>query len=240
MEATWIVSQADGTPPTAGFWSPTRVSAMRTSAGRTPTSARGALNIEPTRDEFFEAAARFPEPMQSALRVYLDRQYIYLPIIGERRTNRAIVESPNFGVSELPRVVSSVEPSVTEQGQSIFRVRVVDPTFIDFNWRSEGPPRVRLAWVETVNYIARDSYLGLKIEKTVKFEDGRQRSTTKELVEMRAVSIADSPIDPFKLTVPEGTPIHRQSAFEQLTGVANAFSRLPEFTARIAHQHTEN
>jgi hypothetical protein len=202
--------------------------------------ARGVLNIEPTRDEFMEAATRFPEPIQSALKAYLDRQYIYVPITRERRFNRAIIEAPQYGKSELPRVVSSVDQSETFRGQAVYRVRLVDPASIDFNWRSQGPPRVRLAWVETVSYIARDSYLGLKTEQTLKFEDGRQRVTTKELLETRAVDIADANLDSFNLDVPQGTPVRRQSALEQLSGVSNAFSRLPQFAATLEHTHTRD
>lgn len=202
--------------------------------------ARGVLNIEPTRNEFMEAVSRFPQPVQGALEIYLDRQYIYLPIVGERRFNRTIIEAPRFGVSELPRVVSSVDESETYRGQAVYRVRVVDPGSIVFNWRSQGPPRVRLAWVETVGYIARDNYLGLKTEETQKFEDGRQRVTTKVLVETRTMTVAGSSMDPFTLDVPTGTPVQRQSALEQLTGVANAFSRLPQFIATLEHKHTQN
>ena len=112
---------------------------------------------------------------------------------------------------------------------ALLRIRVVDPAWIDFNWRSGGPPLVRLARLETVRYVARNSYLSVKTEETLRFEDGRQRFTTRELVEMRAVPVADVPLDPFNLEIPAGTPIQRQSAYEQLSGVSTAFSRLPVF-----------
>lgn len=193
----------------------------------------GVLNIEPTPEEFKAAVHRFPEAVQQALNLYLDRQYIYLPITGERRFNRAVIETPRQDVSDLPRIVLSLDQSENLNGTPVYRVRVVDHAFIDFNWRSQGPPRVRLASAEIVCYIVRDSYLSVRTEQTLRFEDGRERVTTQELVETRPVRAADLSLDPFKLEVPDGTPVQRQSAFEQLSGVASAFSRLTEFTATL-------
>jgi hypothetical protein len=202
--------------------------------------ARGVLNIEPTREEFKEAVHRFPEAARHALNQYLDRQYIYLPITGERAFNRAIIEAPRQRASDLPRVVVSFDQSQMLKGRPVYRVRVVDPASIDFNWRSEGPPRVQLAWAEIICYIERDSYLSVRVEKTERFENGRSRHTLKELIESRPIAAADLSLDPFKLEVPEGTPVQRQSAFEQLSGVSSAFSRLSEFTRTLAHGKTHH
>ena len=197
--------------------------------------ARGVLNIEPTREEFEKAVYRFPEPEQGALNAYLDRQYIYQPVTGERRFNRAIIEAPRHGSSDMPRIVLSFDRSETLNGMPVYRVRVVDPAYIEFNWRSNGPPRVRLACAEIVRYIARDSYLSVRTEETETFEGGRRMFTSKELVETRAVSATGLLLDPFKLEVPVGTPVQQQSAFEQLSGVASAFSHLPEVTSACEH-----
>jgi len=194
---------------------------------------RGVLNIEPTMDEFREAVRLFPEPAQRALDVYLDRQSIYEPIIGEVRANRTMIETPRYGTSALPRMIVSLDRTTTPNGDALYAVRVVDPAWIDFNWRSGGPPLVRLARLETVRYIARDSYLSSKTEETLRLEDGRQRFTTRELVEMRAMSVADAPLDPFTLEIPAGTPVQRQSAYQQLSGVSTAFGRLPAFTKSL-------
>jgi hypothetical protein len=199
--------------------------------------ARGLFSIEPTADEFKQAVRKFPAPAQRELDVYLHRQYIYLPIAGERTFNRAVVEASREAESELARVVLSFDRSEVD-GTPVYRVRIVDPASIDFNWRSEGPPHVRLARAETVRYIARDSYLSVRSEETLKFEDGRERFTVRQLVEMRAVAAADMSLDPFKLEVPEGTPVQRQSAFEQLSGVAQAFRRLPQFARSLGQPST--
>jgi hypothetical protein len=197
---------------------------------------RGALNIEPTLEEYRAAAHRFPPDVERALNVYLDRQYIYLPITGERRFNRAMIESHlESGTGPLPRVVLSFDTSQVN-GTPVYRVQAVDPASIDFNWRSEGPPRVRLAWAKIVRYIARDSYLSVRSEETLKFVDGRTRVTTRELLETRAISTRDLSLDPFKLDVPDGTPVQHQSAFDQLSGVANAYSQLPELTATLVER----
>ena len=201
---------------------------------------RGVLNIEPTVAEFRQAIQQFPTSEQSALQVYLDRQQIYEPIIGEVRKNRAIIETPHYGVSALPRIVLSLDRGGSLNGSPVYGVRVVDPAWIDFNWRSGGPPLVRLARLETVRFIDRDSYLSVKTEETLRFEDGRQRFTTRELVETKAVSPSESPLDPFKLEIPAGTPVQRQSAVQQLTGVADAFRRLPAFTAFLEHTQTHH
>jgi hypothetical protein len=193
---------------------------------------RGVLNIEPTVDEYRTAAQRFPDDVRRALNVYLGRQYIYLPITGERRFNRAIIQSSPDASNPLPRIV--VSSDVTDiNGIPAYRVRVVDPAAITFNWRSEGPPRVRAGSAEIVRYIARDSYLSVRSDETFKYVDGTTRFTTRELVETRAVNADGLSLDPFKLDVPDGTPVHHQSAFDQLSGVAEAYATLPQLASPV-------
>ena len=191
---------------------------------------RGVLNVEPTAEEYKEATARFPNDLRRALTVYLDRQYIYLPITGERRFNKAILKPEADIPPSLPRIVVSSD-STEINGTAAYRVRVVDPAAITFNWRSEGPPRVRAGSAEIVRYIARDSYLSVRSDETFQYVDGTTRFTTRELVETRAVNVEGSPLDPFKLDVPEGTPVHLQSAFDQLSGVAAAYATLARPTS---------
>ena len=193
---------------------------------------RGVLNIEPTVEEYTAALLRFPDDVRRALSVYLDRQYIYLPIIGERRFNRAIIQPAPDAASSLPRIVVSSD-STDITGVPAYRVRVVDPAAVTFNWRSEGPPRVRAGSAEIIRYIARDSYLSVRSEETFRFVDGTTRYTTRELVETRAISAEGLALDPFKLDVPEGTPVHLQSAFDQLSGVAGAYQTLPQITSTV-------
>ena len=188
---------------------------------------QSVLNIEPTRREFDQAVARFPFSVQRALRVYLDRQYIYMPITGERRFNRSIIEDPRPPDGAMARMIVSLDDSSTPDGAPAYRVRVVDPALIRFNWRSDGPPRVRVGTAEIVRYIARESYLSVRMEETSQLEDGTRMFTTRELVETRAVSASEIGFDPFTLEIPPGTPTHVQSAFEHLSGVAAALDRLP-------------
>src|SRR5262249_30525551 len=119
---------------------------------------RGLLSIEPTPREFDDAVASFPQRDRRGLRVYLDRQYLYVPIAGERRFNRALLDAPLATDSAMPRVVVSLDDEPTAD-TSAYHVRVVDPMSVTFNWRADAPPRVRLLRSETVRSIERDSYL---------------------------------------------------------------------------------
>ncbi len=191
----------------------------------------GLLSVEPTREELEQAVQQFPAAVRPALRDYLNRQYMYLPITGERRFNHAILEAPSRDSGGMPRLILSLDPAGTWQSIPVYRVRVVDPTSIAFNWRSAGPPRVRPVRSEIVRYIARDSFLGVRMEQTDTFEDGRKTVTVKELVETRTVRVADLSLDPFRLEVPDGTPMQRQSAVDLLSGVAGAIRQPPPLTS---------
>lgn len=194
---------------------------------------RGVLNIEPTRREFDAALGAFPEPARRGLQVYLDRHYIYAPIIGERAFNRAMVEAPAHHVPEMPRILTSFDHSHVLNTTPVYRVSLLDSASVTFNWRSSGPPLIRLARADIVRYIARDSFLSLRTEERYLFEDGRRRFTTRELVTTKAVDPAELDADPFVIAVPPGTPVQRQSASEQLTGVADILRRVPAFTSRV-------
>jgi hypothetical protein len=194
---------------------------------------RGVLNIEPTRREYDAALAAFPESSRRGLQVYLDRHYIYAPIIGERAFNRAMVEAPAHHVPEMPRILTSFDHSHVLDTTPVYRVSVLDSASVTFNWRSSGPPLIRLARADIVRYIARDSFLSLRTEEQFLFEDGRRRFTTRELVTTKAVDPATLERDPFVIDVPPGTPTQRQSASEQLAGVADILRRVPAFTARV-------
>jgi len=191
----------------------------------------GLLNIEPTRKEFDDAVYRFPASVQLALHVYLARQHIYEPIAGERRFNRALIEAPNDGISQMPRVIVSSDNSQALHGTPVFRVRIVDPASIAFNWRRGGPPPVQLAAAEIVRYIDQENYLTVRTEETYRFENGQKRVTSHELVETRTLDASQVPVDPFTLEAPAGTPVQWQSAEQQLLGVADALKRLPRFTS---------
>ncbi len=197
---------------------------------------RGVLNLEPTRKEYEAALGFFAPDVRPALAAYLRRQYIYVPITGERAFNRAMLDAPVDYVQAMPRVVLSSPEIETVNGTAVYRVRMADPAAITFNWRSEGAPNVRLAPVEVVRYIARDSFLTVRTEETHVFEDGSRRFTRRELAETRTVSARDLPIDPFKIEVPDGTPVQRQSPVAQLSGVLDALGRLPALTRRLQHQ----
>lgn len=187
----------------------------------------GLLSIEPSRREFQEAVAAFPPGAREKLQTYLDRGYIFEPISGERRFNRLALETSVERNSPLPRIMVSLRQETLPSGVLVHAVRIVDPARVRFRWRSEGPPVVWLERRETVRYIARDTYLSLKAEETYGTEDGRRVFTTRELLETRIGEPGADGIDPFVLTVPEGTPVRRQSATEQLSAVARLLRQIP-------------
>lgn len=197
---------------------------------------RGVLNIEPTRREFEQALGAFPASVRRGLKVYLGRNYIYAPITGERNFNRAILESPAHNIPEMPRILVSFDESHMLNGTPVYRVRVLDSASVTFNWRSSGPPLIRLAQAEITRYIARDSFLSVRTEERWVFEDGRQRFTTRELVETRPIAAGTLAFDPFAIEVPRGTPVQQQSAVAQLAGVADALGRVPAFTSRRSRE----
>lgn len=185
--------------------------------------AQGLLNIEPTMKEFSDALSSFEPAVADALKVYLDRHYIYAPIRGERHYNRAIF-SPSSAGTLMPRVMVSFDQSRLS-GQDVHRVRLVDPASVTFNWRSSGPSVVRLAHAEIVRFIDQDSMLSVRTEERVVFEDGRRRESIRELAATDILKQADIRSDPFILDVPPATPVRWQSAREHLAGVAEALAQ---------------
>lgn len=194
---------------------------------------RGLLSIEPSRREFQAALAAFPRPQQTALQTYLDRGYIYEPIIGERRFNRAMLEE---GEGVLPRTMLSLDATDLVGDVQVYRVRMIDPVRVRFRWRSSGPPVVWLARLETVRSISRDTYLGVRAEETYDFEDGRHIVTTRELVEAQVIDAfaLRGRDDPFTLGAPAGVPVRRQSAVEHLSEVARALERVASVLSTTA------
>jgi len=192
-----------------------------------PTNdSRGLLSIEPTRREFQETAARFSDSERPMLNEYLARGYIYEPIVGERRFNRAVIEHTAGDELILPRTRISLDDSEELAGVPVYKVRVIDPVRVRFRWTIAGPPVVWLERQETVRYISRETYLTLKTEDDHLYESGERVFTTRELIETR-ISAADVAREPaFELDVPAGTPARTQSAFDLLTAVAHALNRV--------------
>ena len=188
---------------------------------------RGLLSIEPSRREFQKALAAFAPHDAEKLKTYLDRGYIFEPISGERRFNRIALETSTEHDGPLPRVMVSLREETLPHGVGVYAVRIVDPARVRFRWKSEGAPTAWLEWRETVRYIARDTYLSLKAEETYETEDGRRVFQTRELLETRIVEAGADNVDPFLITVPEGTPVRQQSASEQLSAVAAVLGRIP-------------
>lgn len=186
--------------------------------------ARGLLNIEPSAGDFDTAVSAFPLTVARALRIYLDRHYIYAPIRGERQYNRAIFSSATDPAPELPRVLVSVDDDASLDGKPVYRVRLYDASSVTFNWRSGGPSVVRLMQAEIVRYISKDSHLSVRTEERVVFDDGRRRESVRELEATEVVPRERLLTDPFILDVPPGTPVRWQSAEEHLTAVAEALA----------------
>ena len=186
---------------------------------------RGLLNIEPTMREFGAALAHFPETIALALRLYLDRHYIYAPIRGERHYNRAIFAPSSELSPQLPRVVASFNETQLN-GQEVHRVKLVDSASVTFNWRSVGPSVVRIGQAEIVRFVDKNSMLSVRTEERVVFGDGRRRESIRELEATDILRKSDQRSDPFILDVPPGTPARWQSAHEHLSSVADALGAL--------------
>jgi len=180
---------------------------------------RGALHLEPTSAELRQALERTGRDQRPLLRTYLERHYMYTPILGERRFNRAMLNAPK-DPNPLLRVMLAFDDTGMLSGMPVYRVQVVDPARVRFRWRSDGPPAVSRSLTDTVRYINRDSYLTLKSVETHEYADGARVVVTRELEEARTIRAADLTSDPFRLEVPAGTPTRRQSASDLLAGVA--------------------
>jgi hypothetical protein len=187
---------------------------------------RGLLSIEPSRREFHEALGQFGPGDREKLLMYLGRGYIFEPISGERRFNQLMLESGTETRAPLLRIMVSLQDEILPSGLLVYALRILDPARVRFRWKREGPP---VAWLEhrkTVRYIARDTYLSLKSEDTFEMQDGRLVFSTRELLETRIVEPSAVTVDPFVVTVPEETPVRRQSASEQLAAVARVLRTL--------------
>jgi hypothetical protein len=182
----------------------------------------GLLNIEPTTRELYQALAQLPADERPAIRAYIDLGYIYEPIRGEQRFNRAMLESAAAPPTalQLPRAVLSVDRFADVRGVPVFKVRVLHPARIRARWRGEGPPIVRTLREETMRYVLRDSYLGVKTETVSEYEDGRRVQSTRDLVETRVIKTPADALEPFHVEVPPQVPVRRQSAFEHMSEVA--------------------
>lgn len=181
-----------------------------------------ALNVEPTQQEYIRAADTFAPDGSRLLHTYLRRHFIYMPIAGERRFNREILEGAAGGL--MPRSVT-VEDVFVENRKAAFAVRAVDPTRVQFLWRSGEPPRVQLAREEAISYIAKDSYLTIKSQRSAEYRSGRRTFEMRALEESRTYRMEELPRNPFEVHVPAGTRINQQSALELLTAILDALQK---------------
>jgi hypothetical protein len=185
-----------------------------------------ALNIEPTQQEYLRAADTFPPDASRLLHTYLRRHFIYMPITGERRFNREILEGASGG--PMPRSVT-VEDVIIDDGKAAFAVRAVDPSRVQFLWQSGEPPRVQLAREEAISYIAKDSYLTIKSQRDTEYRSGRRSVELRTLEETRTYRMDQLTRNPFEIKLPDGTRINRQSAHELLTAILDALQKdMPE------------
>ena len=181
-----------------------------------------ALNVEPTQQEYLRAADTFDPDASRLLHTYLRRHFIYMPIAGERRFNREILEGAAGG--PMPRSVTVDEVAI-ENGKRAFAVRAVDPTRVQFLWRSGEPPRVQLAREEAISYITKDSYLTIKSQRNTEYRSGRRTFELRTLEESRTHRIDELTRNPFEVIAPVGTRVNRQSALELLTAILDALRK---------------
>lgn len=186
--------------------------------------ADAVLNIEPTQSELRQALKQFPPNERHLLETYLERGYIYHPIVGDHQFNRVALHSQMPDTSKIPRAVLSLDTSLIGGGARVRRVRILDPMQVRLTWRSR---KARQARVETVRYIAEDSYLSLRAEERVAFESGLQVSMTWEMIETR-IEKKDTAgwENPFELDVLPGTPVRRHSPLEVLSSYGEALQRV--------------
>ena len=192
------------------------------SGGVRGSDPQPALNIEPTQQEYLRAADTVPPAARRLLHTDLRRHVIYMPIAGERRFNREILEGAPGG--PMPRSVT-VEDVVIENGKAAFAVRADDPSRVQFLWRSGEPPWVQLAREEAISYIAKDSYLTIKSQRNTEYRSGRRTFELRTLEETRTYRMEQLPRNPFEVKVPEGTRVNRQSALELLTAILDALQK---------------
>lgn len=188
------------------------------------------LSVAPGRMDFAAAVNRFSGADRDIVEDYVRRGYLYEPGVSEHRFNNAILERLAER-SRIPREVLSVDDSVALHGVPVYKVRVHEPVRMPFRWQHQGPPRMWLERAETVKYIARDSFLTLRTEESIEWENGGRKRTVRELVETRTLSLAEAD-SPFALHVPDGVIVRRQSAFEHLSQVVRTLQRAPAFLAQ--------
>ena len=156
---------------------------------------QAALNVEPTQQDYLRAADTFAPDASRLLHTYLRRHFIYMPIAGERRFNREILEGAAGG--PMPRSVT-VDDVVVESGKPAFAVRAVDPSRVQFLWRSGEPPHVQLAREEAISYIAKDSYLTIKSQRNTEYRSGRRSFELRTLEETRTYSGGPADTEPVR------------------------------------------
>ena len=182
----------------------------------------GLLNVEPTAEEYYAAVRKFPPNRQAVLRAYLDRGYLVEPVVSDRRFNwRAITDRTN-DVDKLPRVILTMERANRQDGEPYYRIRIAEDRRPWFWWSAAGEPAVWLERQETVRFISANTYLSWRVESKRQDDQGCLLTTTRELVTEERVSKRTPSPDVFALTVPNGTPIRRQSASQLLGAVLAA------------------
>ena len=185
----------------------------------------GLLVVRPGARELREALGSMPGAVRAKLQPILNRRGVVPePIWSDRWENRVML-----GVeTREPRREETLDASAwtTPSGTRGYRLRAVDGWRPWVEWRGEGITGLP-ARFERVRYIDGTSYLTLRETAEYRLDDGRvfgyeRQATTSERLTMDAAAEAR-----FRLEIPEGTPVRRASAAEELRALADAVRKKP-------------
>ena len=189
------------------------------------SNPRGLVSVEPTTQEYYAAMQHFPLGRQPVLKAYLDRGYLVEPIVSDQRFNWRAIQEQTDHISQLPRVVLSIERASQQSGDAYYRVGIVEERRPWFWWSAAGEPLVWLEHQETVRFISANNYLSWRIESKREDDQGCRLNSTRKLIMDERLPKTGSGSDVFALQVPPGTPVRRQSATELLRAVLAALDR---------------
>jgi hypothetical protein len=189
--------------------------------------ARSLLTVRPTRKELEQQLDSFHGQERRLLKQFLDRAYIYQPVMGHIRHNSGLLATHREQSGAMPRILLSLDEVGTDGMEGRFhRVRIVEPARLYLVW-GNGGPRTDVVRVETLRHIHPQSLLTVKSESVFDFRDGRQMRVVAQVLETRIERFVSDGSSPFELLVPPGTPVRVHSALEELKSLAGALESLP-------------
>jgi len=184
----------------------------------------GLLSVAPTAQEYRDAIERFFPSLRPALRTFFQPGF-GSGIAGERGFNRS-----NLGwLGTATQLRDTPPPSVSaiqrEDGRRVYRVQLEEPLRLWFESSRDGVLEVFLGHGTTIREIGRDDGLTLAVATTLTLEGNDQIRMTSEVIDQAVEQPPTSANNPFSLDVPPGTPVRRQSAYDELAAMAPTLMR---------------